>query len=701
MKHRVHTFCRVCEPACGLVADVEDGRLVRLAPDSEHPVTEGYACHKGLAGLDIHHDPDRVNHPLARTDGGFRRVGWDEAFSGIARRLQEILDESGPDAVAAYVGNPSGFNVLARPAIQSFLGQLGVSRTFGSGTQDCANKFVGSEAVFGSSTLHPIPDFEHTDYVLILGENPAVSHMSFLGIADPMAVLRRARKRGATIRFVDPRQIESAVGSVGDVVQIRPDTDVYLLAAMLCEIDRTVGFDEEAVSAHGRNVEGLRAFVRRFPPERVSSQTGIAVAEIETLARDFATAPSASIHMSTGVNMGRQGTLAYWLLHALSFVTGNLDRRGGNILSEGFYLNAKAGRARVEDGYHETVWGTLRKGALPGNLIAEEILDLQRPIRALFVAAGNPVLSIGGEEKIRRAFESLDLLVTVDIYRNATGEMAHYVLPATDMFEREDLNLNGLGLQHRPWVQWTGPVVEAQAERREEWWIFSRLCQEMGFESVLDGDQSDIQDGLWGKLDHMLRTRGHSFEELKASRHGIRFADHSPGRFFERHIQTEDRRLDCCPAAFAEALERAEELFRELEETPLGLSLITRRDKYMHNSWYSNVESLKPPHHDRTFLYMHPSDADERGLDEGEMARLSNENGEIEVEVRFDPALLAGVVAVPHGWGNKETPGMRVARRSPGANVNRLLPTGPGSFEPLSSQSHMTGVAVEVARSDS
>ncbi len=700
MKHQIHTFCRVCEPACGLVAEVEDGHLVRLEPDREHPVTEGYACHKGLAGLDIHRDPDRVNHPLEKAGGEFRRVSWDDALSGIARRLRTILEESGPDAISSYVGNPSGFNVLARPAIQNFLGQLGVTRTFGSGTQDCANKFVGSEAVFGSSTLHPIPDFEHTDYVLILGENPAVSHMSFLGIADPMAVLRGVRQRGATIRFIDPRRIESAVASVGDVVQIRPDTDVYLLAAMLCEIDRTVGFDEEAVAAHGRNVEGLRAFVRRFPPQRVSPITGIDAAEIETLARDFATAESASIHMSTGVNMGRQGTLAYWLLHALSFVTGNLDRRGGNILSEGFYFNAKAGRARVEDGYHDTAWGSLRKGALPGNLIAEEILDEQRPIRALFVTAGNPVLSIGGEEKIRRAFESLDLLVTVDIYRNATGEMADFVLPATDMFEREDLNLNGLGLQHRPWVQWTPRVVEAQAERREEWWIFSRLCQEMGFSSALDAGENEVRAGLWGKFDHMLRTRGHSLEELEASRHGIRFAEHEPGSFFERHIQTEDRRMDCCPPVFADALDRAEELFCELETTQGGLYLITRRDKYMHNSWYSNVESLKPPYHDRTFLYMNPADADERGLTEGEVARLSNDNGEIDVEVRFDAALLAGVVAVPHGWGNKETPGMRVARRTPGANVNRLLPTGPGSFEPLSSQSHMTGIPVQVARAD-
>ena len=697
-QRQVHTFCRVCEPACGLVATVKDGRLEKLAPDREHPITRGFACNKGLAGLDIHRDPDRLNHPLRRASAGdFHRVEWPDALSEIATQLREIVEQSGPDAVSAYVGNPSAFNVLARPTIFQLLRDLGVQRTFGSGTQDCANKFAGSEAVFGSSTIHPIPDLEHTDYLLILGENPAVSHMSFLGIADPMAVLRRARKRGAVIRFIDPRRIESAVSSVGDAVQILPDTDLYLLAALLCEIDRTVGFDHEAIRRHGRRVVELRRFVANFPPGRVSAITGISANEIRTIAHDFATTESAAIHASTGINMGRQGTLAYWLVHMLSFVTGNLDRRGGNVLSEGFYLNAKAGRASLEDGLQETPWGALRRGALPGNLIAESILDPDRPIRAMFVVAGNPVLSIGGEEKIRQAFEALDLLVVVDIYRNATGELAHFLLPSTDMFERQDINLSGLGLQHEPHVQWTDRVVEPQEERREEWWVFARLAQELGQPSVLDEGPSTVESRLWGKVDHMLRTRGHDLEELRGAGLGLSFGEHSPGRFFDTHLQTEDRKINCCPEGFGPALERAHHIFAELESREEGsLSLITRRDKYMHNSWFANIEGMKPSYHDRTFVYLHPDDATSRQLGEGDRAVISNRNGEIEAEVRFDEALRPGVVAIPHGWGNKETPGMRVAHRTPGANVNRLLPSGPGSFEPLSSQAHMTGIPVSV-----
>lgn len=692
----VTTFCRVCEPMCGMIATVENGSITRLRADRDHPITKGFVCVKGPAGLDIHNDPDRLDVPLVRNDGGsFEPRTWDQVAPEIAANLRGIIDRHGPGAVAAYVGNPSAFNTTITPATSSFFGQLGVRKIFSSGTQDCANKFAGSEAVLGSSTMHPVPDLDNTDYCLILGENPRVSHMSFLAIANPIGVLKEAKKRGATIRFINPRIIESAGDDLGDVVLIKPDTDLYLLAAMLCEIDRTVGFDADVIAAHGKNVDELRRFVAHYPPERAAAVTGIGAERIRTLAREFATAPSASIHMSTGVNMGRQGTLAYWLIHMLSFVTGNLDRRGGNVLSVGFYPSAKAGRRPFDRGFFDSEYGKLRTGALPGNLMAEYIEDPNEPIRAMFVVAGNPLLTVGGEERLRRAMEKLELLVCIDIYRNATGELAHYLLPATDMYERPDVNISSLGLQHRPYVQYTEAVVPPKAERHEEWWILGRLGQALGFKSPLD--HPDPEAAVWSRIDHMLSSRGHSLAELKSKPHGIDFGPHQPGDFYDQHLQTDDQKVDCCPPAFAEALRRAEEIFVEIESRPKdALSLITKRDPFMHNSWYANVERMKLGDRDRNYLFIHPEDAAARGLQDGTRVRVSNNYGEVEIEARFSDDLMPGVVAMTHGWGNARTSGMRTAQRTPGVNANQLLPVGPGSFEPLSSQAHMTGVPVRV-----
>ena len=152
----VKTFCRLCEPSCGLVAEVQGPVLVSLKPDREHPVTEGYACHKGLAVADLHVDPDRLNHPMQRgADGAWTTLSWDTAMSGIATQLRSITDRYGPEAVAMYTGNPLAFNALGQPATGALARGLGIRRAFSSGTQDCANKFTASEAIYRSSTVHP------------------------------------------------------------------------------------------------------------------------------------------------------------------------------------------------------------------------------------------------------------------------------------------------------------------------------------------------------------------------------------------------------------------------------------------------------------------------------------------------------------------------------------------------------------------
>lgn len=205
------TFCRVCEPACGLVATVSDDRLIALAPDRDHPISKGFVCNKGIYGLDIHNDPDRLRVPPRRTaPGRFEEVSWDDALADIATRLKDIVARHGTDAVGSYTGNPTAFNALYGPSFGSFMRQLGARRHFSSGTQDCANKFAGSEAVFGTRTLHPLPDLERADYILIIGENPAISHMSFISLPNPMEHLKAAERRGATIRYINPRDIESA-----------------------------------------------------------------------------------------------------------------------------------------------------------------------------------------------------------------------------------------------------------------------------------------------------------------------------------------------------------------------------------------------------------------------------------------------------------------------------------------------------------
>lgn len=692
----VSTFCRICEPSCGLIAHVDDGRLVKLSPDRSHPVTKGFSCHKGLAAIDVHHDPDRLDRPRLRdADGSLRDVSWDEAMAVTARQLQSIKNRHGDDAIAAYIGNPMAFNALGQLHMGTLLRTLGVRRSFSSGTQDCANKFVASEAVFGSSNVHPIPDLERTDLCIIIGENPRASQASFYSIPNVLGELRRASARGARIVFVNPRRIETPERGVGDTIQIRPDTDVWFLAALLNEIDRLGGFDRSTIDRHGSHIEGLRAFIAPYTAERVAGVTAIPAETTRELAAVWVATPRASVHASTGINMGRQGTLAYWLVHMLSFVTGRLDVDGGNLKSDGFYPNAQSGAGVPEHGYVDTEFGRLRRGPLPGTLMSHAILDSEQPIRAMIVAAGNPLLSIAGQERLRKAFEQLELLVVIDIYPSATSELAHVILPATDMYEREDLNIVNIGTSVQPFVQYTPAVVAPAAERRPEWWIAHRLLQELGAPSILD----DAEPDPWQKLGHMVRKgSGVELSDLRRTGSVHVLPPPLPGQFYERQVQTLDGRVDCCPSSFAPALERSHLLFSETEQS-LGdgrLRLIHRRDAWMHNSWFANLERMRRGGRTSNPVSLHPVDATRLGVGDGDAVTVTSEHGQVETIVEIDEALMPGVVSMVHGWGHDASPGLRVAHRHPGSNPNVLLPIGEGSFEPLSSQAHMTGIPVEV-----
>ena len=690
----VTTFCRVCEPACGLVATVRDGQLVKLTPDRDHPVTRGFACPKGLAGLEIHHDPDRLNHPL-RGDGlgGRSRATWDEAISDIAARTREIVDHFGGSSVAAYMGNPAGFNSLLGNSMPPLLRQLGATRHFTAGTQDCLNKYAGSNAVLGSSYLHPIPDVLNADMVLLIGSNWRASKGSFLSLPNAYGHLMAAVSRGAKVRFVNPRVTESSDARTGPTLQILPGSDVYLLAAMLCEIDRSVGFHSDATK-HGKHLDELQTFVRAYPPERAAGVCGVPASAITDLALEFASADRAAVHMSTGVNQGPHGTLAYWLLHMLALVTGNLGRAGGNIVSTGYYDAASKGASVYENGFVDGEFGPMRSGDIPGGLLADYILHAKEPIKALFVVAGNPLLSLPGEAALANALRALELLVVIDVYPTATAEHAHWALPATDQFERADIAATALGMQLTPWVQFTDPVVPAQHERREEWWIFARLAQELGLRSTLDG--VDPEEAKWSRVDHMLDGSGLTRQALREHPQGLALGVPPGSRdFFAESLQTRDGKVDCCPPSFTGAIERCG---ADFESRAAGsrdqMWLVSRRDSRMHNSWYANVPGMKRGDRDTNRLAMHPDDAAARGIADHERVVVRSEWGEVDVEVQFDPDLRSQVVSLEHGWGMQRD--LRLARETAGVNVNAVMPHGPGSFDPLSNQQFMTGVPVTV-----
>src|SRR4051794_7562569 len=468
------TFCRICEALCGMVATVEDGRVTKLRPDRDHPLSQGYACPKGIAMLDVQNDPDRVLHPLKRVGGPgeFERVSWREALDDIAARLKPLPGRQ----VAWYMGNPGAFSYSHTLWVKGMLDGLGSPHLYTAGSQDVNNRFAASALLYGTPLVVPIPDLKRTRLLLMVGANPLVSHGSVL-------TAPRIREQLQTIDrvvVVDPRRSETA--RAHEHVPINPDTDAWLLLSLLHVIFEEGLADEEAIGRQAVGCAALRAAARDHPPEATEARTGVGAERVRELARALATAEGAAVYGRTGSCLGRFGTLVAYLLDALNVVTGNLDAPGGAVFGR-----PPVALDEIAERLGAASYGTTRTrmggfpdvlGNLPATLMAREIADGE--IRALFVSAGNPVLSVPDGGALERAFAGLDLHVSLDLYVNETNRHADYVLPATTFLEREDLPVAFFAFQTTPFAQFTEAVVPPAGEARQEWQIIDAIARRMG-----------------------------------------------------------------------------------------------------------------------------------------------------------------------------------------------------------------------------
>jgi anaerobic selenocysteine-containing dehydrogenase len=706
------TFCRICEPLCGLVATVEDGQLTKLRPDDDHPLSRGYACPKGIAMTGVQNDHDRVLQPLRRVGGPgeFEPTTWEQALGDIAARLRRLRDTRGPDSIAWYMGNPGAFSYSHTLWVKGFLDGLGSPHYYSAGSQDVNNRFAASALLYGSPLVIPIPDLKHTHFMLMVGANPLVSHGSVLSAPRIREQLNEIVDRGGRIVVVDPRRTETA--RQYEHLPIRPDADAWLLLSMLQVIFEEGLADQAAVARHASGGEELAARAAEFTPERAAEATGIEPERIRDIARGFASAPSAVAYGRTGSCLGRFGTLVAYLLDALNAVTGNLDRPGGAMFGRppialddvgekiGLATYGKI-RSRI-GGYPDVI------GNLPATLIPEEITTPGKgQIRALFVSAGNPVLSVPDGGALERALEDLDLSVSLDIYMNETNRHADYILPATTFLEREDVPVAFLGLFNTPFIQVTKAVLPPAGEARQEWKVIDDISRRIGVapyslralrvlarlglrlspRRLID---LVLRTGPAGDL-FGLRRSGLSLRKVARHPHGIVLGDDIATGVLESKVRHRDKRVRLDDPAIVEEIGRLSSANGSTPDFPLRL--IGMRELRSHNSWMHNAPLLMRGGRTHA-LRMHPADADAAGVGEGDQVRISSPAGAVEAPVTLTDEMSRGAVALPHGWGHRG--GWQLANKAGGVNVNLLASSDADGLERLAGMAHLSGIPVRV-----
>ena len=510
------------------------------------------------------------------------------------------------------MGNPGAFSYSHPLWVKGFLDALGSPHSYTASSQDVSNRFAASAFLYGSPFIVPIPDLARTDFLLVIGANPLVSHGSVLSAPRIKDQLHAITDRGGRVVVVDPRRSETA--RAFEHLAIDPDGDAWMLLSILEVIFGEGLEDRGAIERQASGAAQLRRLAGEFPPEATEARSGVPARAVRALARDLAAADHAAVYGRTGSCLGRNGTLVAFLIDALNVVTGNLDREGGAMFGD-----PPIDFSRVAD---LAGLGNLRRSALAS----------RRPARGARLAAGlgdgegddhagqgpDPgdvllrrqpgALACLTATSSRRRSRALELSVAIDLYVTDTSRHCDFVLPATTMYEREDLPLPFLALFNTPFIQMTEAVVEPRGEARQEWEVIDELSRRIGV----------VPSSVWaarllGKLgvrlpprrlvDLLLRAGpkgdlfglrrgGLSLEKLRANPHGIVLAEHlAPGVARASRSAT---RASGSASTRRRSCSRTRRLTRRETATipDFPLRLIGLRELRSHNSWMHNAPLL-------------------------------------------------------------------------------------------------------------
>jgi anaerobic selenocysteine-containing dehydrogenase len=736
-----YRICPLCEACCGLDVQVADGRVVGIRGRADDVFSQGYLCPKGYALKDLHEDPDRLRQPLVRRDGRLQPAGWDEAFAEIERRLVPILERHGRDAVALTVGNPAAHKMSLLLYFARLARALGSKNIFSASTLDQMPKQLSCGWMYGTWLSVPVPDIERCDFLLVIGANPMASNGSLWTVTDFRGKARALRQRGGRLVVIDPRRTETA--AIADAHHpIRPGADVYLLAAMAQTLYAEGLVRPGRLADWTTGIDAVRDAVAAFTPEAAAPRCGIGADTIRALARELAGTPRACVYGRIGTCTQAFGTLSSWLVDVLNLLTGHLDEPGGAMfpLAAAFAPNTMgppgSGRGVVTGRHASRVSGAPEvMGELPITLLAEEI-ETPGPgqVKALITVASNPVLSAPGGPRLARALDTLDFMVSLDIYLNETTRHADVVLPGLSPLEDAHYDVTFPQLSARNHARYSAAVFAPPAGQPAEWENLLRLmaivrgqgaaadvhalddellAQEVarqaghhapavlaalaasgrrGPERLVD---LALRSGPYGDL-FGARPDGLGLDRVMAAPGGIDLGPLAPR--MPQMLRTPSGRIELAPPACLADLERAR---AALAEPAPALVIVGRREVRSNNSWMHNLPTLaKGP--ERCTLLVHPADAARLGLVDGALARISARAGvngadrRIVAPVVVSDEMMPGVVSLPHGWGH-DLPGVRLALAAerPGANLNAVLDET--LRDPLSGNAVLSGVAVEVA----
>ena len=639
-----------CPDTCALVTTVVDGVATRVQGNPNHPMTGGVLCAKVSKYTERTYHPERVLTPLKRSgpkgSGQFAPVSWEEALSDIAQRLHTIAQRN-PEAILPYSYAGTMGLVQGESIDRRFFHQLGASlldRTI------CAS--AGSEALlhtYGGKLGMHVQFFAESKLILIWGSNSIGSNLHFWRIAQ------EAKRNGAKLVCINPRKSETA-DKCHEHLQLLPGTDAALALALMHELIRNDWLDHDYIAQHTLGWEQLKARALEWPPARAAQVCGLPVEQIIQLAQDYGTTKPAAIRLNYGMQRTRGGGNAVRAVACLPALVGAWRHRaGGLLLSSSSY--APVNRARL---HMPQLLGERRPRLINMSTIGDALLDASVPVEALVVYNSNPVAVAPESAKVVQGFARDDLFtVVIEHFMTDTADHADYVLPATTQLEHWDIHTS---YGHTD-VLLNRPAIEPVGQSKSNAQIFRELAAHMAKHDPAfaaphfhDSDEALCRQAVEGRAIDFTQLLEHGFAQQTLPE-----APFANGGF-----ATPSGRCEFVSDSLAKIGVNALPDYLgnyESGSNEYPLAMISPPARNFLNSTFVNVKTLRHIE-GRPELEIHPQDAAERGIADGELVRVFNARGEHVCHAAVNGRARCGVVVGLGIWWRKDG--------ANGTNVNEL-----------------------------
>jgi len=658
----IATNCEMCFWRCGVLAEVADGKVLRLSGNPAHPLTGGRLCAKGSAGTALLYDPDRLKYPMLRTgargEGKFKRITWEEALDFFAARLNELKAKYGPESVAFF---PHG---VASAWFSSLMKAFGTPNAAEPAFAQCRGpREVGYALTFGQGLGSPEPvDLAESKLIVLIG-----THIGENVFTSQVTAFAEGLARGARLIVVDPR-FSTAASKADWWLPIRPGTDIALLLAWINVLITEEIYDKEYIARNAQGFPELAAHVKEFTPEWAEAITELPAQKIRETALAMAQAmPAVALHPGRHTTWYGDDTQRSRAMAILAALLGSWGRKGGIFLPTPLktgkfplppFPQSKRGRA---DGAGMQFPLASEEQGVTNGLIDATVAEKPYPIKGWIVYGQNVLESIPRRENTLRAIEQLEFLAVVDVLPMEQVNYADLVLPEATYLERYDVP-HVVESAKKPYIALRQPVVEPLYESKPGWWIAREMARRLSLEAYFPWDTPEEH------LSKLLEPLQVSASELK-----VNGAVSFPGRpYIEDRLPsdgpifpTESRKIQLYSPALKQLGFDPLPRYVPVENPPLGYFRLIYGRAPVHAFGRSQnnaiLDSLMPENE----AWISVKAASDLGISEGQTVVLENQDGVkgLPIKVRITPGIRSDCLYLVHGFGNQSRALRRAYRK--------------------------------------